>query len=76
MSEANIMPGDRVRIGEAELEMTPKPHTGCVMFIARYGKDALKVFMSPEGRRQRLRGIYFRVVKDGVMKTGDSIVKL
>lgn len=45
-------------------------------FIARYGADALKVLNSPEGKMKRLRGIYFEVVTDGVLKAGDKIVKI
>lgn len=45
-------------------------------FIARYGADSLKVLNSPEGKKRRLRGIYFEVVTDGVMTAGDKIVKV
>jgi MOSC domain-containing protein YiiM len=76
MSESNINPGDRVRIGQVELEMTTKPHNGCAKFVARYGMDALKVVNSPEGKRRRLRGMYFTVLKDGILHAGDKVEKI
>jgi MOSC domain-containing protein YiiM len=76
MSESNIQPGDRVRIGNVELEMTPKPHNGCAKFVARYGLDALRVVNSPEGKKRHLRGIYFKVIKDGTLRKGDKIEKI
>lgn len=76
MSQDNIQPGDRVRIGQVEMEMTEKPHNGCIKFVHRYGKDALRVINSPVGKKRRLRGIYFKIIKDGVLRTGDSVVKI
>jgi MOSC domain-containing protein YiiM len=74
---ASLFVGDRVRVGEqVVLQMTKKPHNGCLKFAARYGPDSLRVMNSPEGKRRRLRGIYFNVVTDGVLRTGDRIAKV
>lgn len=73
----NLATGDCVAVGdEVVLAVTRKPHNGCRKFVARYGVDALKVMNGPEGKRRRLRGIYFCVVKGGVVKVGDVIVKI
>ncbi|GAB0495691.1 hypothetical protein MMPV_006996 [Pyropia vietnamensis] len=58
------------------LVVTAKPHNGCAKFAARYGRVALNVVNCPAGRRDRLRGIYFRVVSGGVVRVGDAVVKV
>jgi hypothetical protein len=77
VTEHNMAVGDRLRIGrDVEMEVTRKPHNGCMKFVARYGEDALGVLNCREGRARRLRGIYFSVVQDGWIAAGDEIVKL
>lgn len=72
---ADALPtGTRVAIGDAAvIEVTPKPHNGCVKFAARYGRDAHKLVWSEAGRQARLRGLYARVVVSGVIRPGDPI---
>lgn len=72
----NLPPGQRLAIGSAELEITAIPHNGCDNFIARYGRDACVFVNTGEGKRNRLRGIYARVVKDGRISAGDRVIKL
>src|ERR1051325_4286819 len=43
LGETNLPTGQRLKIGEAILEITEKPHTGCAKFCSRFGVDALKV---------------------------------
>lgn len=81
LSKSNLATGDRVALGQVDdkcvvLEVTPMPHVGCPKFSKRFGKDALRVVNGPSGRRMRLRGIYFRVVRGGVVRTGDAIAKV
>lgn len=76
LSTDNLPAGTRIAIGDAVLEVTDKPHTGCAKFSARFGKDALKFVNSPEGRALNLRGINTRVVTGGAVRVGDSIQKL
>ena len=76
LSQKNMPPGTRLRIGSAEIEITDVPHNGCAAFIRRYGRDAAVFVNSGEGKRLRLRGIYGRVVKDGLVSVGDRVVKL
>ncbi|MDA1190559.1 MAG: MOSC domain-containing protein [Candidatus Poribacteria bacterium] len=72
----NLQPGDRVRIGDALLEITAEPHNGCDKFKDRFGLDALKYVNSPDGKSLRLRGIYARIVEEGVINVGDTIRKV
>jgi MOSC domain-containing protein YiiM len=76
ISEANLPPGTRLAIGEAVIEVTPAPHTGCGKFLKRFGVDAVKVFNSAEGRAARLRGLNARVIEPGVVRRGDRVTKL
>lgn len=75
LSEGNLSPGDRLLIGDrVELEITEVPHTGCGKYRERFGKGALELVNSETGMRKRLRGIYARVARDGVVNEGDQIV--
>ena len=70
--------GTRLLLGDADrgvvMEVTSQPHTGCDKFVARFGLDAMKWVNSPEGRALNLRGIYARVVRDGVVRVSDPVV--
>ena len=76
LSEANLPVGQRLRIGTAILEITPKPHTGCGKFSKRFGADALRFVNSREGRPLRLRGVYVQVVSAGSIEVGSTIEKI
>jgi MOSC domain-containing protein YiiM len=73
---ANVPAGTKLQIGEAVLEVTPPPHTGCAKFCARFGSDALRWVSTPAGRALNLRGVNARVVLPGQIRRGDSIRKL
>jgi MOSC domain-containing protein YiiM len=72
----NLPPGTRIAMGTAILEITDTPHKGCAKFIERYGRDACVFVNTGEGDRLKLRGIYGRVVQDGVISVGDAVTKL
>ena len=72
----NLPPGTRIAIGSSLLEITAVPHNGCDSFIARYGRDACVFVNTGEGRKMKLRGIYARVVEDGVASVGDTVRKV
>ena len=73
ISRANLPPGSRVQIGDAVIEFSETPHTGCAKFSARFGLDALKFVNTPEGRELRLRGANCKVVVAGRIRAGDTI---
>ena len=76
LSAENVPPGTRLALGEAVIEVTAEPHTGCGKFINRFGVDAAKFVNSPTGRRLQLRGINARVVQAGVIRVGDTVKKI
>jgi MOSC domain-containing protein YiiM len=73
ISAANLPVATRLRVGEALVEVTPKPHNGCAKFKARFGLDALRLVQAPPTRDQNLRGIYWKVVEPGEVGIGDPI---
>jgi hypothetical protein len=72
----NLPPGTRLEVGEAVLEVTSVPHTGCAKFSTRFGSAAIRFVNSPSGRALRLRGVNARVVEPGAVRPGDPIRKL
>jgi MOSC domain-containing protein YiiM len=73
LSVDNLPTGTVLDFGEAALEVTAAPHTGCAKFSARFGVDALRMTATPEGRALRLRGINTRVLRGGVLSVGDRV---
>lgn len=76
LSEANLPPGTRLRVGTATIKVTAEPHRGCAKYTRRFGLDALRAVNSPEGVALNLRGINARVVVAGTVRPGDPIEKL
>jgi hypothetical protein len=76
LSEQNLPVGQRLAVGDALVEVTDEPHTGCRKFTERYGGDALAFINARERRHLRLRGCYVKVLKGGAVQTGDAIVKV
>ena len=76
LSITNLPTGQRLKIGEAIIEITEKPHTGCAKFSSRFGAEALKFVNSPEGTALRLRGAHAQVAQAGRISVGDRIEKL
>lgn len=76
LSDENLPAGTRLALGEAVIEITAPPHTGCGKFVARFGLDAMKWVNSPLGTQLHLRGVNARVVKAGTIRVGDLARKL
>jgi MOSC domain-containing protein YiiM len=73
LSETSIPVGTRLAIGTAVIEITAAPHTGCVKFARRYGRDAQAFVNTPVGRELRLRGVNARVIMAGDVRPGDDV---
>ena len=76
ISVDNLPAGTRLRVGEALLEISEVPHTGCSKFAARFGQDALRWANWRHWRERRLRGVNARVVEGGTVRVGDPIERL
>ncbi|CAN5559538.1 MOSC domain-containing protein [soil metagenome] len=76
LSHANLPPGTRLALGEAVVEITDQPHTGCAKFRQRFGADALHFVNHGEGADLRLRGVNAKVVQPGAVRAGDRVQKV
>ncbi|HEY0762893.1 MAG TPA: hypothetical protein VGD61_11035 [Pyrinomonadaceae bacterium] len=76
LSKENLPAGSRIQVGEAVLEVSPLPHTGCHKFVARFGVDAMKFVNSEVGKQLCLRGINAKVVQGGTIKIGHTVKKI
>ena len=74
LSLANTPPGTRLAIGDAVIEVSAKPHTGCAKFSERFGIDAARWVNAVKDERRR--GINAMVVHAGTVRQGDAIKKL
>lgn len=75
LSIAHLPAGTRLLVGEAELVISEKPHTGCAKFSGWFGSDAVRWVNGQAGKELRLRGLNARVVRGGVVRVGDTIRK-
>jgi len=76
LSDENLPAGTKLSIGEAVLEVTPIPHSGCKKFTARFGLEAMKFVNSPLRKELHLRGINAKVVQAGSIRTRDTVKKM
>ena len=76
LSHENLPSGTQIAIGEAVIEVTEQPHTGCKKFSVRFGVDALRFVNSEVGKALRLRGLNARVIVPGTIHAGDAVRKL
>ncbi|HEY9827224.1 MAG TPA: MOSC domain-containing protein [Stenomitos sp.] len=68
LSEEAVNIGDRFRIGTAEVMVT-QPRFPCFKLNLKFGRDDMvKRFLN-----SRLSGIYFSVVQEGEVETGDAV---
>ena len=76
LTPENLPAGTRLAIGDAVIEVTDQPHTGCAKFAARFGAEALRFVNTGEGKQLRLRGVNAKVVVPGTIRRGDTITKV
>lgn len=74
LSTSNLPLGTRIRAGEALLAVTPVAHNGCKKWVQRFGLCPMQMKLEPAYRPLRLRGIYLRVIEEGLVKVGDPAV--
>ncbi len=76
LGKDNLKTGDQLSLGTSILEITGEPHTACLKFANRYGRDACRFVNEKRGRELRLRGTHAKIVKDGIATLGDKLTKL
>jgi hypothetical protein len=76
ISIENLPPGSQIQVGDAVVEISEVPHTGCDKFAGRFGKEALRFANVGVGRENRFRGVNAFVVEPGSFRVGDKITKL
>ena len=76
LSDDNLPPGTQLSLGEAIIEVTELPHTGCKKFAARFGTDATVFVNSGRGKALNFRGINAKVIQSGDIKVGDVARKI
>ena len=76
LSGANLPAGARLALGQAVIEVTAQPHSGCKKFVARFGLEAMQFVNSKVGRELNLRGINARVIQPGIIRVGDVARKI
>lgn len=76
ISADNTPPGTQLAVGEAVVEITDPPHTGCKKFTKRFGLDAMKFVNDERGRQLNLRGVNARVITPGIIRSGDAVSKV
>ena len=73
LSDEGLPSGSRLAIGDAVIEITDKPHTGCAKFAERFGKEALRFVNTGIGATLHLRGRNARVVVPGMIREGAAV---
>lgn len=76
LSPENLPPGTQLQLGDAVIEITEPPHTGCKKFAARFGVEAMVFVNSGRGKKLNFRGINAKVVTSGDIRVGDVARKL
>jgi MOSC domain-containing protein YiiM len=63
-------------LGDAIIEVTEPPHTGCKKFAERFGKDAVVFVNAGRGKALNFRGINAKVIQSGDIRVGDVAKKM
>ncbi|MFT5449269.1 MAG: MOSC domain-containing protein YiiM [Gammaproteobacteria bacterium] len=71
----NLWPGRKLAVGCAIIEITVVAHNGCEKFAERFGRALIVFVNQPRGKSMRLRGVYARVVRDGVVSVWEQLIK-
>ena len=68
---AHVQAGAIFSLGNAILEITPEPHTGCSKFSKRFGSAALRYTCLD--LQKNVRGVYARVIQSGTISVNDVL---
>jgi len=69
LSESQLPPGTKLRVGEAMVEVSAQPHMPCDHFRARFGAASFE----RTAKQPRLRVVYLTVLEGGAIALGDPI---
>jgi MOSC domain-containing protein YiiM len=75
LSVGNLPAGSLLAVGQAVLQVSDAPHTGCAKFAGRFGAEAMRFVNSRLGRQLRLRGMNAQVVQPGLVRPGDVVTR-
>lgn len=73
VSDANLPVGSVLQLGGARVCVTPIAHNGCKKWAQRFGLAAMQLNIAWTKRGERVRGIYLRVIEDGLVRVGDPV---
>jgi len=73
LSEANLPAGTRLHIGSAILEVSPRPHVPCGLFLERFGLKSVRRVARANQKGKRGRGVLCNVAQSGEIAVGDVI---
>jgi hypothetical protein len=76
LSQSGLPPGTQLALGDAVIEVTAEPHTGCKKFSARFGPEALRFVNIGAGKELNMRGRNARVITPGRIRKGDAVQRL
>ena len=76
ISHENLPAGSRIQVGDAVVEISEVPHTGCDKFASRFGREALRFANVGVGKVNRFRGVNGFIVESGIVRVGDKVTKL
>jgi hypothetical protein len=76
LSETDLPVGTLLAVGTAILRVSDVPNDGCAKWKVRCGRPAYDWIVTPSGLRQRLRGLYCSVERDGEVRLGDTMRRL
>ncbi len=73
LSEANLPAGTQLHVGNAILEVSPRPHVPCGLFLERFGRKSVRRVARANQKGRRGRGVLCDVVQSGEITVGDVI---
>ncbi|MEM8867415.1 MAG: hypothetical protein AAGC73_04025 [Verrucomicrobiota bacterium] len=76
LTEANLVAGDFLLIGEVRLKLSDVINDACGKFSQRFGLKAFRMIREPANQSYHLRGRFCSIEKSGYISIGDAVRKL